>query len=418
MSGMRWNRVSVYAIYLAIGFLVWFFYPVSENWLPSFHPEDKIPYGTHILKNAMAARGRLSIENIDIDSLTSKADSAGANLLFINDRFEPNEGEMAKLIQYVEKGGVILLSTTSISYAVSDLLQLKWDYHTSRLDSTARTCFISKSKSLDTQVCFPCQSPELPNSFLVTNYIDEENPDSLFYSRDTLMVFNPTGNATAMRIFIGKGMWILHSQPYAFSNFGLLNGHRAHANNLLTMIQDKPVIWDIHFIKRSMSSQPDGDFSGSVLADDQKSPIVEILKHDLLRWAYWLLFSGILLYFILLIKRKMRAIPVWRAPGNESVNFIRLIASVYLSGNDNKAILEKKLRMFLIHIHQRYGIRDFDWSDESMQLLCSVSGYDAEKLKRLAHIAINYAKGSQVSFGFLSAANQLVNEFVYNSKLK
>lgn len=417
MSGMRWNRVSVYTIYLALGLLVWFFYPVSENWLPSFHPEDKIPYGTHILKNAMAAQGKLSIENIDIDSLTSRADSTGSNLFFINDRFEPNEDEMAQLVQYVDKGGVILLSTTAISYAVSDLLQLEWDYHTSRLDSSAMTCFKPMEKNLDTLVCFPCLSPELPSSFIMAKSTDDES-DSFIYPRDTLMVFNTTGNATAMRIFIGKGQWIIHSQPYAFSNFGLLNGHKDHANKFLAMIQDKPVIWDIHFIKRSMSSQPDLNYSGSVLAEEQKSPIVEILKHDLLRWAYWLLFSGVLLYFILLIKRKMRAIPVWKAPGNESVNFIRLIASVYLSGNDNKAILEKKLRMFLIHVHQSYGIRDFDWSEEARQLLSSVSGYDADKLNKLAAIALNFTKGGQVSFGYLSAANQLVNEFVYHSKLK
>ncbi|MBP6397858.1 MAG: DUF4350 domain-containing protein [Saprospiraceae bacterium] len=415
---MRWDKLSVYLIYLALGFTVWFFYPVSENWLPSFHPEDKIPYGTQILKHAMSERGKLTIVNIDIDSLIAKADSFDANLLFINDRFEPNIDEMSSLVQFVEKGGVILLSTTSISYSVSDFLQIQWDYQTSRLDSSARTCFVSLKNSSNSQLCFPCVSPELPNSFMVEKTNEEGEPDSIIYPRDTLMVFNETGNTTALRILMGKGEWIVHSQPYAFSNFGLLNGHKDHANILLAMIQDKPVIWDVHFIKRSFSEQPNLNYSGSVLAEEQKSPIVEILKHDLLRWAYWLLFSGILLYFILLIKRKMRAIPVWRAPGNESVNFIRLIASVYLSGNDNKAILDKKLRMFLIHVHQSYGIRDFDWSNEARQLLCSVSGYDAMKLEKLAHIALNYEKGRQVSFGYLSAANQLVNEFVYNSKLK
>lgn len=414
---MKWNKVPVFVIYFCLGLTIWLFYPVSENWLPSYHPQDKIPYGTHILRQGISKQSILSFEDLSIDSLLLKADAAGAHLLFINDRFEPNETEMSALMQYVKKGGKILLTTSAINYVVVDSLQVEWDYLTSVPDSSTQNCFTEKWIYPSSQRCFPYKSPNLASACIKNSDIENELYDTFHYKRDTLMALNDSGQITALQLSLGKGSWILHSQPAAFSNFGLLHGHQHHANALLSLINGKPILWDVHFIKRSFSTQPNADYSGSVLAHQQKSPLSEVLKHDLLRWAYWLLFSGILLYFILLIKRKVRAMPVWKAPGNESVNFIRLIASVYLSGNDNKAILTKKLRMFLIHINQVYGIRDFDWSDEAKVLLCSLSGYDPVKLDLLSKIALNYTKGEQVSFVYLSSANNLINDFIYASKM-
>ncbi|MBK7223790.1 MAG: hypothetical protein IPH94_21600 [Saprospiraceae bacterium] len=70
------DKLGLFNLFSLRKLVSWFFYPVSENWLPSFHPgRQNSLWHPHPLKNAMAARDKLTIENIDIDSLHIGADS-------------------------------------------------------------------------------------------------------------------------------------------------------------------------------------------------------------------------------------------------------------------------------------------------------------------------------------------------------
>ena len=411
---MRISKPILILIYAVLLTLFWVMIPHKENWTPTYHPKDKLPYGCYILHHALQPNKILSFRNELPDSLFRYAKKENASIVYLTDFFSPSPYEMSNLLSFIEEGGKVIIAASSANEIVHDSLHIVWDVDvTSVVDSVHLQWTTDEGDTL----LWHASAPEMPGSYISLAVLDEE-ADSLGYKLnfvyDTLVVSSQKNDVIAMSASIGKGRLIVHCQPIIFTNMGLINDSKPQVEMLLNRLDGHSFVQDLFFSERALRERGAFDLKGSHFESVNKSPIYEILRHDYLRLAYYSLLVGILLYFLLSIKRRQRAIPVWQPPANESVGFIKLMASLYLYSQDNKKLLEKKIKWLNTFIVYRYGIRDFDWSHKSTAMLSQMSGFNPEKLDRIANIAAKYQEQKTISDGYLKAANQMINEFVYH----
>ena len=411
---MKLSKTVLLIIYGSLLALLWLFIPHNENWTPTYHPEDKLPYGCAHLHKAIQPKAVISTHNQIPDSLTTLASKFNSTILLITPSFNPSAHEMNKLLNFVKNGGNIVLSASSANATAEDSLNLNWNFNVATFSDSVRVCQWANNKFSN---CWHDVMPKLPLSHLELKAGDSSNHEVLInmLSYDTLMLQDNDNRLFALKINLGRGQLLVHSLPVVFSNFGLTHGSKSQVDYLLNLLGNGRFMQDLFFTERALGEMADANLSGSHFARVEKSPMYEVLKHDLLRYTYYFLMAGVLLFFIFSIKRKQRAIPVWQPPGNESMEFIKMLASVYLSARDNSQLLDKKIKWLNTFIFYRYGIRDFDWSPHAIHALSLMADFDLEKLERISRFALQSKALATVSDGYLKAANQMINEFVYNT---
>ena len=88
------------------------------------------------------------------------------------------------------------------------------------------------------------------------------------------------------------------------------------------------VLCRIYFYRRALGEMADANLSGSHFARVEKSPMYEVLKHDLLRYTYYFLMAE---YFLFLYFPVQRIYTCLAATGNESMEFIKMLYRFILS---------------------------------------------------------------------------------------
>lgn len=411
---MKLSKSVLVIIYGCLLTLLWLFIPHNENWTPTYHPEDKLPYGCVLLHKAIQPQTGITYQHQIPDSLISLASKSKSTILLITPSFNPSRHEISRLLSFVKDGGNVIISASAANDTAEDSLFLKWNFNVTALSDSVHVCQWGKSEFSN---CWHNVMPKLPMSYLELKGVDFLNPEILIneLSYDTVMMQGNSNKLFALKTNVGKGQLLVHSLPVIFSNFGLTHGSKAQVDYLLNLQRNGHFIQDLFFTERALGEMADANLSDSHFARVEKSPMHEVLKHDLLRYTYYFLMAGVLLFFIFSIKRKQRAIPVWQPPSNESMEFIKMLASVYLSSRDNSQLLDKKIKWLNTFIFYRYGMRDFDWSPQAIRALGQMADFDLEKLERISRFALQYQSVSTVSDGYLKAANQMINEFVYNT---
>ncbi|HJY13991.1 MAG TPA: hypothetical protein VJ304_14455, partial [Flavobacterium sp.] len=72
-----------------------------------------------------------------------------------------------------------------------------------------------------------------------------------------------------------------------------------------------------------------------------------ILGNPALKYAWWLLLGGLILFIFFNAKRKQRIVPVIEPLKNTSVDFVKSIGNLYLQEGDFHDMMAKKAQYFL-----------------------------------------------------------------------
>ena len=104
---------------------------------------------------------------------------------------------------------------------------------------------------------------------------------------------------------VGKGSFYLHLQPEAFSNYFLLTENYAtYTKNALSYLpKDQQLLWDKEYK------------TGKHI---NVSPLHILLGNKYLKWAYYTVLIGVLLFVLFEGKRKQRHIPIVEPPKNRT----------------------------------------------------------------------------------------------------
>ncbi len=134
---------------------------------------------------------------------------------------------------------------------------------------------------------------------------------------------------------IGNGKLTVVAMPLAFTNYGVLDRQLLPVvMRLMTQIADCPVIRTTAYTKTT------SDYEAEL------SPMRYVLNKKPLRHAWYLTVFALVLFCVFKARRRQRIIPVVSPPKNHTLEFAKLIGTLYYHRGDNADLLRKKFTFF------------------------------------------------------------------------
>ncbi len=315
------------------------------NWTPTFSQSDKIPFGTYVLYEELKSRipendiklltdGNLFNElGVSIDSNIILTDTTPFNLILIRPELYIYTYEEEKLLDFISKGSTVFISSSVFPYHFFN--------------------------QIDTNITLANNYSDDPVQIRTTNaepliYPKGEFEYSFF---DTLATYetysytkhlNETYYSGLIKIPIGEGTLILHSFPYALTNYYLLHKNKeyqAYASDIINMLPKQKTYW---------TTVPISGARSSISGDDRA--LLSIIRQIPQLFSAWkLLLIGLLVYILFKAKREQRLIPIIPKLKNTSKDYIKVIANLHHQERNYLNLTHKKM-LFLFdqlktHLH-------------------------------------------------------------------
>jgi len=229
---------------------------------------------------------------------------------------------------------------------------------------------------------------------------------------DSLQALVPLGyieqeGTNFFRIAHGDGHLYIHTNPIVFTNYFLTDANKAdYASAVFSYLSGKTIIWD--------------EFSRSEFADNnnapEMSPVSYILQQESLRYAWWLMLIGVLMYAVFTAKRRQRIIPVLLEKGNSSLEFVGMVAELHFQNANHHNVGRKKMKYFFHFVKTKYGLQAHSITESYLHRLAGKSKIEMEHLQRIDS-AFHYLE-TRADFDpdRLADLHQLLEEFYKNCK--
>jgi hypothetical protein len=332
-----------------------------------------------------------TIEKIKGDPYEFLRDSTYQNnsaYLFINDNISIDKQQLKSFKNYVAAGNTIFLSARNFGQVISDSLLIETEQDYSILENDLKTRFFNTRMKQDSAAIFKKGVYKSVFTAIDTistkalGYFDLEEPN--------------TETLNYISISFGKGKFLFHTLPEAFSNYYLLNGNDQYAAQVLSYIDADTIYWDM-YLK-----------SGRKVVD---SPMRFVFNQKSLKWAYYTLIMGLVLFIIIKGKREQRVIEVIEPLENTSIEFTKTIGDLYFQHKDFGNIIAKKITYFLEGVRSKYYLDTTDLNSDFIEKLALKSNVSREKTTELIQL-INQLKGKAVhSEQDIIALNKQIEDF-------
>ncbi|KIA89823.1 DUF4350 domain-containing protein [Kaistella jeonii] len=185
------------------------------------------------------------------------------------------------------------------------------------------------------------------------------------------------GKVNFIKVNFGKGHLYLHTEPLILTNYYLLKPeNQKYVQDVFSYLPKRETVWFTESNKAATESQ---------------SPLRFILSKPALRFAWWLLLAGLLLFVIFNAKRKQRIVPIIEPLKNKSVEFVKSIGNLYLQEGDFHDMMAKKAQYFLNRVRLDFMIDTQNLDEKFAQTLHLKTGKSIEKINE----AIDFIKRGQ-----------------------
>ncbi|MCB0464220.1 MAG: DUF4350 domain-containing protein, partial [Aequorivita sp.] len=308
MLDKRSKRVLwIFGIALLIIVITELVRPKPIDWRPSYTSVDKIPFGGFVFfEEAASLFKNAEIEKITKDPYEFLKDSTytqNSAYIFVNDDLFFDERQTDEILKYVEEGNTVFISSRSIGYIIGDSLKVESSTNYNILEEELHPKFFSPALKQDS---IPAFKKGVFKTYFVE--IDTLKTTALGYYKNEDA--DNLGNLNYVKVNFGKGQFLLHNLPEAFSNYYLLKGNAQYAANVLSYIDANKIYWD-EYLK-----------SGRKVVE---SPMRFVLGQAPLTWAYYVLIGGLLIFVLFKGKREQRIVEVIKPLENTSVEFTKTI---------------------------------------------------------------------------------------------
>ncbi len=338
------------------------------NWYPSFAVKHKIPFGSYVAYKEAQHIFDKQLKPVNQSPyvfLKKHFQDSTGTMLYYNSDLVFGETNLNALLDWVDKGNSLFLSGKAFDKELLDTLHLKTGYYfNTNFDKQLKFNLSNPHlKVLDTVVYHKTATSPF---FVIKDDASKDKITELgkIYDkkRDTLYNF--------LKINFGKGKIYLHNFPYAFTNYFILKDERnlAYFEGVLSYINlQKPVYWDTYYKNGSRT----------------KGVFEYILSNDAFLWAYRLTFIGLMMYVLFEGKRKQKPIPIVEPLRNESLEFSKTIADMYLQNKEHRLIALKHIQHFMDYVRTKLHIDTRKWDKELMENISEktkTSYFDVEDL--------------------------------------
>ena len=388
MKGLKLYLVGS-AVVMLLYVIAQYYKPKPTDWTPTYLKEDKNPFGTYILYHELEnlfPKSLISPSNLPVYNTLKDKNFEHTNYLLVAGEVQMDAYDYQELVKFMEKGNNVFIAAYQLSDILADTLNL-------RMNSVAG---FGNEKGTPINFVNPLLKENHPYIF------NKGLGDQYFSKVDTLRAAalgrNNAGEVNFVKYNYGKGALYMLPSPQLLSNYNLLNP--AGATYIAKVLSHLPVaarvIWDENNTKGNVNDE---------------SMFRVLLKHDQLRWAYYLALSGLLLFVLFEMKRRQRIIPVIAPLKNTSVDFVKVVGKVYYQQRDNRDIVQKKISYFLEYVRTNYRLKTTKLDQEFMDDLVLKSGVNEATVQQLIEMINRVNNAVMVNDEQLINLNKLIEKF-------
>lgn len=367
----------VLVLILLLGGVIYMDYtkPKPINWDQTYNLHDRIPFGLYVFdnespklfkKNKIQKIDKTIYEFLDsqynYDTLVENYKCKGT-LFYIGKNYNIDDQSTQEMLYFVSKGNTAFISAEEFSTKLLDSLHLKILPQFSPKD---------KNPVWLTNLKFKNQKTNLDLGASATSFtkLDTVSTVVLGYQGDSIRK-----EINYIKVPYYDGYFYLHTQPACFSNYHLLkNKNYTYSQNVLSYLPSGNLYW----LAKS--------HNGTVISN---SPLRFIFSQPALKWAWYLLIFGLLLFMIFNAKRKQRIVPIITPLANSTIDFTKTIGNLYYQEGNHQNIINKKIIYFLEKIRSDYLIDTSNLDDKFVLRYQVKSGKKVEDIKNAVRL-INY----------------------------
>lgn len=379
--------------------------PKEINWFPSYVSTHKIPFGTRVLDEIMYDLfGERTIPvPITPFEFLSAHDNIEGTYVFINEEVKFGETELDRLLGWTAKGNSLFIASEDFEEQLLDTLHLKWTRLYGNLDNVRSHRHRLVHPKLKTDNGYVFEKEDYATHFIandtiemtvigtVQNVNDSNTPKKEFYN--------------VVKSKFGKGEVVLSTFPKAFANYFILkDDNKEYTAGLLSYLDgSKNIYIDMNYK------------AGKAV---YTSPMHIFLNTKELKWAYYLVLIGTIIYIVFEGKRKQRAIPVVPPLKNQTLAFTRTIADMYYEKGEAKPIAEQKIVNFLEYIRSQFHLGTVQKEEEFYANLASRSSHSVEEVERLFSFLEQIRNQENISDNALKELNASIEKFKKRGKAR
>ncbi|ANF50180.1 hypothetical protein A0O34_06490 [Chryseobacterium glaciei] len=354
------------------------------DWRKNFDTNEKSPFGLFIFDHEAKDLFKNKLKKIDQTPYnyynTHKKESH--NILVVETEVDTESWN--KILDQVSNGSDAMLIVSQIPKEVSDSIGY-YDSEISFADENVLKLTDKKYKNdfikLDKFPSGRGFSYIKPQVEILGKTVEKNNSDQ----------------ANFIKIKFGKGNIYVHCEPLFMTNYYLLkSGNIKYAQDVFSYLDDKETIW---FVESN--------------AKVSRFFMRFILSNPALKYAWWVLLGGLVLFVFFNAKRKQRIVPVIEPLKNTSVDFVKSIGNLYLQEGDFHDMMAKKAQYFLNKVRLDFLIDTQNLDDEFAKKLQLKTGKTIEMINE----AINLIKKAQDPYAHvmkedLARMNKLLDEIL------
>ncbi len=371
--------------------------PKPIDWKPSFLSSHKSPYGSYVLfkelpnffPNVTIKKSRVS--PYEFLNKKNKNEEEKNTYFFLNNYLSLGEESCDELLRFVEKGNTVFMASHSFPKQLLDTLKFK----------------VANNFEVQTEIILKLANKNLSKTKFNYSKAVENTYFKELDATSTLVlgynVHNAIEKVNFVKIKFGSGYFFLNTQPFAFSNYHMLeSNHAVYVSNVLSYLPDDTLIWD----ERSKSQ-----------TDEIGSPLRFILSKPALRYFWYLGLFTIFLFMIFRAKRRQRIVPIIEKLPNTTIAFAKTIGNLYYQQGEPKDIITKKITYFLEYLRKTYLLDTQNLNSHFKKRLHLKSGVPKEEINRLIDYIVDLHNKSEPKENSLVTLNKLIDKFYQKTKL-
>lgn len=340
--------------------------PQPVDWSETYLPEEKNPYDTYIAYHNLASLFPSSKVELSRRSLVAQLeelkDKRTVNYIFVNRSFSAGMLDVPALLRFVARGNSLFVAAEILPDSLVSSLGLQM-----------------KSSSV-------IRKHRFTHPGLAAVEYDFGNLGREYFELPIGFAGKVLGTVSENRypdfvsVPYGEGQVYLNLNPKAFTNYWLLDSAGGDYHyKALSYLPDEGnrVIWD--------TSQTLG-------LGGEASLFRVLLRYPAMRWAFYLLLVGGVLYALFCMKREQRPVPEIVPYENKMLDFVASVSSLYYKQKDHSRIAEKRIDFFLERVRFHYKIRTDELDAYFIELLAGYSGKSREQVKGLVDMICGIRK--------------------------
>lgn len=432
---MNKNKILLLALAVVLvgAMLVMIMFNENHDWRMSYKPDNEEPYGVDVLSQIFEETGDYEIIS---DTIYNQLDeNASGNYVFVGRTVYLDSLELDFLMRFVERGGRAYIASSQQNYKLMDTLfsvpTFSNEYYTNNRRATRYQHFLRSVN--DTLITGTLEIEDTTNYHWQHVYNQKVVPHYWNYFNNEIYSSDPSEELTLKGFFedseygefninfisrpYGEGVFNFHSNPEVFTNYYLLDENNfRYAQHFFGDMKEGTVYFD----ENNQNYQYTGPSSSSSASPENEGPLSFIMTQPALRWAWYLLLSGGLLYLIFGSKRRQRVIPVLEPNNNTSIEFAETVSQLYIRQKDHRKICMTKMKLFLAFIRERYGLSTKTNNKQETELLirriANLSEVDQKHVEKIFQSDKDIIKAYEVTNKMLVDFHHLVEHFYQNCK--